>query len=136
MPSATKQKNGRYQRSIKIGEDASGKPIRKFFTATTLREVDAMVAEFKRQQEQGMDVSKLNMTFAEMGELWLTQYKRSLAGGSYRRYQSILENHLNPAIGGMKLKELKPLHLKMLINSMADNGYSGKTMTEIKKAAA
>ena len=37
MASAKKQKNGRYQRSVKIGVDGDGKPIRKFFTATTLR---------------------------------------------------------------------------------------------------
>ena len=37
MGRITKQKNGRYQRSVKIGVDANGKPIRKFFTATTLR---------------------------------------------------------------------------------------------------
>ena len=53
MPSVTKQKNGRYQRSVKIGEDADGKAIRKFFTATTLREVNALVAEFKHQQNAG-----------------------------------------------------------------------------------
>ena len=136
MGKATKQKNGRYQRSVKIGIDANGKPIRKFFTATTLREVDAMVADFKRQQEAGLDVTRADMTFAEMGQLWLTQYKCSLAGGSYRRYESILENHLAPVIGGMKLKDLKPLHLKMLINTMAEKQYSSKTMMEIKQTAA
>ena len=73
MASAKKQKNGRYQRSVKIGVDGDGKPIRKFFTATTLKEVDALVAEFKRQQEQGMDVANMDMTFSEMVNLWLTQ---------------------------------------------------------------
>lgn len=58
---------------LKIGVDGDGKPIRKFFTATTLKEVDALVAEFKRQQEQGMDVANMDMTFSEMGNLWLTQ---------------------------------------------------------------
>ena len=133
---ATKQKNGRYQRSVKIGVDAKGKPIRKFFTATTIKEVDAMVAKFKRQQESGLDMTRTDMTFAEMGTLWLTQYKRTLAGNSYRRYESVLEKHLNPMIGGMKLRDLKPLHLKMLINTMAEKGYAGKTMTEIKQTAS
>lgn len=58
---------------MKIGVDGDGKPIHKFFTATTLKEVDALVAEFKRQQEQGMDVANMDMTFSEMGNLWLTQ---------------------------------------------------------------
>ena len=61
MATAKKQKNGRYQRSVKIGVDGDGKPIRKFFTATTLKEVDALVVEFKRQQEQGMDVANLDV---------------------------------------------------------------------------
>lgn len=136
MATAKKQKNGRYQRSVKIGVDGNGKPIRKFFTATTLKEVDALVAEFKRQQEQGMDVANMDMTFSEMGHLWLTQYKCGLSGGSYRRYESVLEKHLNPSIGSMKLRELKPLHLKMVINGLAEKGYSSKTMTEIKQTAA
>lgn len=36
----------------------------------------------------------------------------------------------------MKLRELKPLHLKMIINALAEKGYSSKTMTEIKQTAA
>jgi len=73
MPSVTKQKNGRYERSVKIGKDADGKPIRKFFTATTLREVNSLVAEFKKQQQQGLATA--DMTFAAMGDIWLEQYK-------------------------------------------------------------
>lgn len=36
----------------------------------------------------------------------------------------------------MKLRELKPLHLKMIINALAEKGYSSKIMTEIKQTAA
>lgn len=136
MGSATKQKNDRYQRSVKIDTDENGKPIRKFFTATTLREVDAMVAEFKNQQKQGLNLVNTDMTFAEMGHLWLAQYKCYLSGSSYRRYASIQKNHLNPVMGDKRLQDLKPLHLKTIINGLAEKGYSMNTMAEIKQTAA
>lgn len=134
MPSVTKQKNGRYQRSVKIGDDAAGKPIRKFFTATTLREVNALVAEFKHQQKQGL--SNTDMTFAAMGDIWLEQYKVGIGLTAKKRYTSVLHTHLNPTLGKIKLKELKPLHLRGIVNTLAEQGYSEKTMVEIKQAAA
>ncbi|MEG1884211.1 MAG: site-specific integrase [Clostridia bacterium] len=141
MPRVTKQKNGRYQRSVKIGVDADGKPIRKFFTATTLREVDAMVAAFKQEQKQadeGTEQAALvnTTTFSEMGAIWLSEYKRHISDGARRRYESVLEKHLKPVIGGVMLADLKPLHLRSIINKMADDGYSGKTLAEIKQTAA
>ena len=50
MPKVTKQKNGRYQRSVVVGKDENGKPVRKFFTGRTIKEVDEQVAAFKREQ--------------------------------------------------------------------------------------
>lgn len=134
MPSVTKQKNGRYQRSVKIGEDADGKPIRKFFTATTLREVNALVAEFKNQQQRGLATA--DMTFAAMGDIWLEQYKVGIGLTAKKRYASVLHKHLNPKLSKIKLKELKPLHLKGIVNTLAEQGYSEKTMLEIKQTAA
>lgn len=134
MPSVTKQKNGRYQRSVKIGEDADGKAIRKFFTATTLREVDALVAEFRHQQKQG--IATTDMTFAAIGEVWLNQYKVGIGLNAKKRYKSVLYTHLNPALGKIKVRELKPLHLKGIINTLAEQGYAEKTMIEIKQTAA
>jgi hypothetical protein len=51
MAKVTKQKNGRYQRSVVVGKDENGKPVRKFFTGKTIKEVDEQVSAFKRKEE-------------------------------------------------------------------------------------
>ncbi len=72
MPKVTKQKNGRYQRSIVVGKDESGKPIRKFFTGRTIKEVDVHVEEFKRGQSvTASEPAKpeSDITFSQMGAI-------------------------------------------------------------------
>lgn len=136
MARLTKQKNKDYQRSLVIGHEADGKPIRKFFRAKTIAEVNALMAEYKSQMAQGITPEDDKLTFAQMGEVWLAQYKPNIGLTARKRYAAVLKNHLNPAIGPVKLRDLKPLHLKGIINALATKGYSEKTIAEIKQTAA
>ncbi len=139
MPKVTKQKNGRYQRSVVVGKDENGKPVRKFFTGRTIKEVDEQVAAFKREQaESAVDEQPEavpDMTFAQMGELWLAEYKRAVSLTGRKRYAVVLKTHLNPTIGNVLLRDLKPLHIKKIINGLAEKGYAEKTIMEIKQTA-
>ncbi len=42
---------------------------------------------------------------------------------------------MNPELGAITLRDLKPLHVKKIINNLAEKGYAEKTIMEIKQAA-
>ncbi len=138
MPKVTKQKNGRYQRSVVVGKDEKGKPLRKFFTGRTIKEVDEQVEEYKRSQSANATEPakpESDLTFAQMGAIWLVEYKRAVSVTCRKRYEVNLRTHLNPDLGNILLRDLKPLRIKKIINDLAEKGYAEKTIMEIKQAA-
>lgn len=47
----------------------------------------------------------------------------------------VIENHLLPSLGAMRVTELKQFHLQMLINSKAKAGFSSNSMKQMKQTA-
>jgi hypothetical protein len=78
MPRAVNIKrraDGLYQRSITIGRKPDGKPIRKTIYAKTIKELVARATEYERQLRLGTLSSDERMTFGELAEIWLEEYK-------------------------------------------------------------
>lgn len=138
MPRAANIKrraDGLYQRSITIGRKPDGKPIRKTIYAKTIKELEARAAEYERQLRLGTLSSDEKMTFGELAEIWFNEYKPKAGVNTKRMYAGLLNNHLLPAFGNMRLKDLKPHNLQTVINRMAEEGYAEKTLKEIKITA-
>lgn len=131
-----KRPDGFYQRSITVGRKPDGKPIRKTIYAKTIKELEARASEYERQLKHGTLSSDEKMTFGKLAEIWLTTYKATVGESTKRMYRSILNKHLLPELGSIKLKDLKPHNLQALINRLADSGYSEKTLKEIRIAAS
>lgn len=65
-----------------------------------------------------------SMRFREFSDMWLSEYaEKQLAPKTYYRYIGLLER-INQAIGHMKLKDIKPLHLNKFYDNLSENGIS------------
>ena len=80
-----------------------------------------------------------DMTLAEWTTYWLETYIRPVAKAStYESYRGHCENHINPALGDIKLKDLSTKLLQMFFNNEAKNGgknagpLSPKTMRNMR----
>ena len=63
--------------------------------------------------DEGSYVDPTKDTVAEYLKRWLRDYaKVNVAPKTYERYTEIVDNHLVPALGGVALKDLKPLHIQ------------------------
>ena len=131
-----KRPDGNYVKQITVGRKPDGKPIRKTFYAKTLKEIEQRISEFEQHQRQGTIPANEKMTFGELADLWINDYKPTIGISTRKMYMAILKNHLKPQLASIKLKELKPHSLQSIINNMAEKGYSEKTMKEVKIAAA
>lgn len=126
-------KNGiSYKITVTRGRDLEGKQIRHYMTWTpphkmTERQmqkaVEVAAMEFEKSISLGYQVDN-RQTFAEYAAYVLELKERE--GAKYRtieRYRELLER-INPAIGHIKLPDLRPRHLNDFYKNLGEPGIS------------
>jgi len=126
MPKYTKRADGRYSTHVTIGTKSDGKPQRKTVYAKTIRELEENAAELRRQVGTGTVVSGGTITIGEWSDLWLNTYKNGVSYNTRRMYNFIVENYIKLPIGGMRLKDIKTIHLQCIINENQDKAETMK----------
>lgn len=112
-----KQKDGRYHTSVRVGVGTDGKPVVKWVSANTIRELNAKKDEIKRvyilpATSLGRDV--LVGTYLQN---WYEIYKRdNLAAGTRKTYVSTINKHIMPVIGERRMASISADDLQRLLN--------------------
>ena len=133
---AKKRADGFYQRSINVGRKPNGKYIRKTIYAKTIKELEEKTADFQHQLRYGTLSTNEKMTFGELAEIWIEDYKPNLSITTRIMYKRILRTHLLPELSKLKLKDIKTHNLQSIINKMAELGRATSTMKTTKITAA
>ena len=134
MAKVKKRADGLYQRSISVGRQADGKPIRKTIYAKTQKELEAKVAAFQERIKHGMLPVDEKATFGEMAEILCRDNKPTVSEGVRKRYVTTCNKHL-AELQSIQLQDLRTVHLQTIINRLAQNGYGTKTLSHIKQVA-
>lgn len=77
-----------------------------------------------------------NITFKQWAEKWYNVNISIKEYNTRRNIRNILDNHIYPAIGNMKLKNIKVIHIRELQKEMIENGLTStcnRTITTIKR---
>jgi integrase len=93
---------------VYVGKDKDGKPQRHFETFHG-KKADAQVKlrELLTSMDKGVFTPPGKMTVAELAKEWLDGHvKTRCSQRTHDGYESITRNHLGPALGSLKLKEL------------------------------
>lgn len=140
-----KKREGRtgitYKITVAQGSDSSGKQVRHFKTwvpepnmteRQMEKEAQRVAFEFERQIEQGYVVDD-RQTFAEYAEYVLQLKARSgCKSRTIERYYELLER-INPAIGHIKLGDIRPRHLNEFYKNLGEAGISKKASRAVAK---
>ena len=70
-----------------------------------------------------------DMTADDWFNYWITNIVGDLAPNTRRNYKERYEHNIQPVIGRIKLSDVKPLHCKMVLNTM-DMDYAGSTIRQ------
>jgi integrase len=115
-----KRKDGRYTRRVTL---PSGEKVDLY--GKTQKDVNALVDETKLRYAMGAVSLKNKVTVQEWAQLWWDAEKKGRTGeSSQNSYLSVLNNYVVPAIGPLKVVDVKPLHCQQLLNDMADKSKS------------
>lgn len=95
------------------------------------READRKADQLKKDLENGVVGISSNMTVRRWANEYLETYKKPiLAQKSYADYIMMFNNVILPAIGSMRISDVKDIHLQKVLNSKT--GYSFSRMSKLK----
>ena len=130
--SIRKKPNGRWEGRYTQGIDPStGRTIQKSVSARTQAECKEKLAKAIRDN-RGIPVNhNEDYTVAEWCRLWFETYSKPvIRPNTAKTYENMIENHIVPAIGGVKLKRLTAIQIQKMYN---DSKTSGRVQRFEKK---
>jgi integrase len=73
------------------------------------------------------------LTTGEFLTNWITKkHKSSIAATTYRRYTSLINTHIIPAMGAIKLQAITKNHVNALMIQMRENGQSARSQQQAR----
>lgn len=95
---------------------------RKYFRAKTQEELDEKVLKAQILVKSGVDICS-EETFAHFSQMWYDLYKKPyLRENSLNSIKYILNDHILPYIGGLRLRDIAPMQIQSIMA-----GLSGKS---------
>ncbi len=103
-----------WQVIIDVGRGPDGERLRRFITVKgTKRDAERECRKIASDWDQGIDRGPGQLTVADFLKRWLTDYAQvKVSPSTLHRYRLIVEHHLIPALGHLKLRELRPLQIQ------------------------
>ena len=122
--SIRKKPNGRWEGRYTQGIDPStGRAIQKSVSAKTRAECKEKLDRAIRDN-RGIPVNhNEDYTVAEWCRLWFETYSKPvIRPNTAKTYENMIENHIVPAIGGVKLKRLTAIQIQKMYNDSKTKG--------------
>ena len=122
--SIRKKPSGRWEGRYTQGIDpVTGRAIQKSVSAKTQAECKEKLAKAIREN-RGVPLNHMgDYTAAEWCRLWFETYsKPTIRYNTAKGYEGIIEHHIIPAIGAIKLKQLSSIHIQRMYNDLKENG--------------
>lgn len=122
--SIRKKPNGRWEGRFTVGIDPNtGKAIQKSVSAKTQAECKEKLKRAIRDN-RGIPVDHNgDYTVADWCRLWFETYsKPNIRYNTAKSYENIIEQHIIPAIGAVKIKQLTSIHVQRMYNEAKTNG--------------
>jgi integrase len=124
-----RRNDGRWVASISLD---NGK--RKSIYCKTQREAIREVQRANQAREQGLLCTREDETLGAFLASWLQDTaKPNLRPRTYIRYRELMELHVLPALGSVKLHKVSPQQLQKLYNKKLEEGYAPQTVKHIHR---
>jgi integrase len=121
--------------------DTAEGPKRRYITGETREDVAEKLAKAISDRADGLVFDAGSTTTGQYLTRWLSDSVHgTVQGSTYRSYGRVVDGHLVPGVGRVKLAKLRPDHIRRLYRSMLDAGKATRTVqyahTLLKRALA
>lgn len=133
-----KARKGTYQITVSMGRDVYGKQILKYATYTPeagltpkkrQKAVEAFAYAFEQKCMNGQLLEGEKITLQDFITRWTAEKaQQELQPGTLEKYQAVIDSFILPALGHLKLSEIKPHTVNAFFVSLTKNGsrHDGK----------
>lgn len=118
--SITKRADGRYQVRVDLGKDELGKRRREYGYTDTPDEAVKLLKRMTSARDRKRRVARqsiLPRRYGDWLDMWLEMVKTSREPLTYVRYESIVRNHVKPALGHLALQDVGPLAIQHFLDA-------------------
>ena len=116
MARFTKQKSGLYRTNIQLGFSPDGKPIKKYLSAKTIKELEQKIYEAKADLASGLVISD-NTTFGDYCQNWLNVYKANKGIQTRNMYKHKLT--YCESLNDIPIRKINRMMIQQIINENA-----------------
>src|SRR5215217_5916994 len=110
----------------------AGGPKRRYLSGKRREDVRDKLAKALSDRAEGLVFDAGALTVKEYLDRWLSDAVRgTVRESTYSRDKYLVVNHIKPALGRIKLKNLNALHLQGLYRERLDSGLSGSTVQKV-----
>lgn len=116
---------GKWRLNVNCGtkEDGSRKVIRETVKAKNRDAALKQLGLLIQRIEKGEYIEKSKQTFKAFIEQWLKSYgEKNLAPKTVYRYKQLLDSRIIPALGHLKIDQIKPVHLIEFYGNLTEDG--------------
>jgi integrase len=124
--------SGRWRALVDVGADASGRRQRRKVSGRTRAEVLLKLREIQRDAEDGLAASGRHVTVAVLAEEWLRHRSGELAASTLEVRTWAVRQHLVPALGARRVRQLSAEDVSLCLQDMALAGYSRASLDKIR----
>jgi len=118
----TKRKDGRWEARVIRGYDESGKALYKFLYGHSYAEVKAKKEEALSVSKTECIVIKSTLTYDTVLTAFLLNRKNAVKESTYAHYCDLVDTHIRPHLGCMKMKQLCGAVIDRFTNDMLVHG--------------
>jgi integrase len=123
----TKRKDGRYMARYTVHTPDG--PKRRTIYGKQYKDVENALAEARGDAARGLVYHDENLIVGKYLKRWLSDSVRdTVRQRTYEGYEHIVERHIAPTLGRVKLKNLTPAHVRGLYRERLDSGLSPRTV--------
>ncbi|TCJ16918.1 site-specific integrase [Rubrobacter taiwanensis] len=107
-------------------------PKRRYVNGKDREEVRQKLTKAMADRDSGIVVDDKNLSVGEYLDRWLFDCVRgTVRESTFSRDGYLIRNHIKPALGRIRLKNLNALHLQGFYRGRLDSGLSGSTVQKI-----
>ena len=117
-----KRKDGRWEGRYKKGRGIDGKILYGSVYGKSYREVKERLSEINKQPTQTSLPKGREKTFGEVLNLWMSHNRIRLKGGTINKYQSLIDTHIMPELGLIRITELTATHINSFLDQKLTSG--------------
>lgn len=124
--------DGSWEARVAVGARPDGSIHRRSFYAHTRRAALEKLQEALSAERRGLPAPNESKTLSRFLTEWLEEVERSLAPKTFRRYREMVQQHILPELGRIRLARLTPHDVTIMLRRKQDAGLSPRSVHHLR----